>query len=264
MATTSDTTDKPLIAYCRSAIDALRAQYDMTKVVHHRVSMDAVREAILRDFLAAHLPEVVTAMTGVVFDATGRYSRQQDIVLALKSFPRLPFASGVDLIYVEGVVACVEVKTKVAPSHWTGGNNMGKTKTPSGEKRKKETKSLIGENIASVRVLSPSSLAGVVVGNLDWDDKRIFNAVVTYDGSGLADIRSAITNRPDNEWPDVYLDVSRGMLVLNTGFLMPLAEDVSFIEIADPAVALARFITFLTRVTGRTVLRDVNWDAYLA
>lgn len=247
MATTTNNTPKPLIEYCRGAVEALTAQYNMTKVVPHNVSTGGIREAILRDFLAAHLPDLVTAMSGVVFDSAGTYSKQQDIVFALKSFPRLPFASGVDLIYVEGVVACIEVKTRVAPIHWT------------------DTKrATIGENIASVRKLSPSVSGSTVLGDLDWDVTRIFSAVVTYGGSALADIQDAIVSRGEDEWPDVYIDFSRGMLVNNANLLMPAANDQAFTEVADPALAFARFITFLTRVTGRTVTRGVTWDAYLA
>lgn len=237
---------KPLLQYCESAVASLQAQYQMTKVIVHGSSMGSVREAILRDFLAAHLPDMATAMSGVVFDSNDVRSRQQDIVFALKSFPRLPFASDVDLIYVEAVIACIEIKTTISAKSWGSGS-----------------RNPIGKNLASVRALTPATDGSAVFGDLDWDERRIFSAVVTYGGSALKDMCAAISERPEVEWPDVYLDFSKGMLIQNHGLLLARTGGAAFIEINEPAVAFATFITFLTRITGRLVMRSVKWEHYL-
>lgn len=228
--------------YCDAAVEALRAQYEMTKVIGHNASMGASREGILRDFLAAHLPEMTSPVTGVVFDSKGAYSRQQDIVFVLKSFPRLPFASGVDLIYVEGVVATVEIKTVVNPSVWPA----------------------IAENLKAVRALTPSSLGSTTMGNLDaWDETQIFCAVVTYGGAPLDTMRKTILGSAVEGWPDVYLDFEKGMLVRNFEVLIPDGDGEDFVEIQGAGGAFAHFLTYLTKITGQLVLRGVAWDAYL-
>ena len=68
---------------------------------------------MIKDFLIGHLPELVSVVSGQIFDAQNTFSRQQDIVLVLKSMPRLPFASGNDLIFQEGVVSTLEIKTNL-------------------------------------------------------------------------------------------------------------------------------------------------------
>ncbi|UPG95093.1 DUF6602 domain-containing protein [Luteibacter aegosomatissinici] len=235
---------KLLVNYADGALDALRAQYQMTKVISHSVTAGAAREAVLRDFLVAHLPNMSTAMSGVIFDANDRFSKQQDIVFVLKSFPRLPFVSGSDLIYVEGVIATIEVKTVITAADW---------------------RRTIGPNIASVRALTPSSKDSAVMGDLgfSWDESQIFSAVVTYGGSSLQSIQGAILMRPEVEWPDVYLDLGQGMLVRRTSGLIPGEDGAAFVTLADPAVAFAHFLIFLTRITSRLTLRDVEWGDYL-
>ncbi|SDF39944.1 DUF6602 domain-containing protein [Dyella sp. 333MFSha] len=228
--------------YCDAAVDALRAQYEMTKVIAHNASAGSAREAIIRDFLAAHLPEMTSPVSGVVFDSKGTYSKQQDIVFVLKSFPRLPFANGVDLIYVEGVVATVEIKTVINRSVW-----------PS-----------IAENLKSVRTLTPSSLGSAMLGDLDaWDETKIFSAVVTYGGASLETMRQAIVELPAETWPDVYLDLQTGMLVRNLDVLIPNGDGNDFVEIEGAGPAFARFLTYLTKITGQLVMRGVAWETYL-
>lgn len=228
--------------YCDAAVEALRVQYEMTKVIGHNASMGSSREGILRDFLAGHLPKMTSPVTGVIFDSKGAYSRQQDVVFVLKSFPRLPFASGVDLIYVEGVVATVEIKTVVNPSVWP----------------------IIAENLRSVRALTPSSHGSTMMGDPDaWDETQIFSAVVTYGGTSLDTMRRTILNSPVEGWPDVYLDFDKGMLVRNLNTLIPNGDGDNFVEINGAGQAFAHFLTYLTKITGQLVLRGVAWDAYL-
>lgn len=229
------------VRYCEAVIDALNAQYEMTKVIRHSGSAGGVREAILRDFLTAHLPELTSAVTGVIFDSAGKRSKQQDIVFVLKTFPRLPFANGCDLIYVEGVVATIEVKTRIKGSDWIE----------------------IASNLASVRALTPTGKVVLTMGNLDWDETQVFSAVVTYDGAPLSSVQKSLTKVPVEGWPHVYLDLKRGMVARKTNVLLSNEGGGDFIVIDDPALAFAHFLVFLTKITGRTVIRDADWNAYL-
>ncbi|KKX80517.1 DUF6602 domain-containing protein, partial [Vibrio parahaemolyticus] len=108
--------------------------YDKSKVVKHSATSGAIREGQIKDLLEKHLPSLVHVVSGQVFDSNDNYSKQQDIVLVHKSMPRLQFDSNLDLIFIEGVVATVEIKTHVSPS----------------------TMQSIGDNFRSVRALTTS------------------------------------------------------------------------------------------------------------
>lgn len=233
----------PLLEYCLGAVNALAAQYEMTKVLGHAATAGAAREGLIQTFLIDHLPEMATVVSGMVVDATGNRSKQQDIVLMLKSMPRLRFASGHDLIFQEGAIATFEVKTAIGT---------------------KKVIVEIGENIRSVRNLSPTSLAGARMGDLSWPHARILTAVLTYGGSRLSTIARWLENTPEIDRPDLYLDLSKGMLIKNDGSFEPAQENASqYLIVEEAAFGLARFLTILAAITGAVQTREVKWGAYI-
>ncbi|WP_140217549.1 DUF6602 domain-containing protein [Pseudomonas oryzihabitans] len=232
---------KPLVEYCRGAVGSIIAQYEMTKVLGHSATMGSTREKLIQDFLIAHLPQMTNAVSGVVVDSNGARSKQQDIVLVLKSMPRLPFASGHDLILQEGVVATLEIKTEISPSLLED----------------------ICTNIRSVKDLKPSSLAGAQLGDVTWPYARILTVVITYGGSSLGSIWRKLDSFPDVSIPDVYLDFTKGVLIRNEGLIYPVRGTDSYLFFEDPSIGLARLLTILSKVTGCLLMRDVNWDEYV-
>lgn len=233
----------PLLEYCLGAIKALTAQYEMTKVLGHAATAGAAREALVQNFLTDHLPEMATAVSGVIVDAQGNRSKQQDIVLMLKSMPRLRFASGHDLIFQEGAIATFEIKTAI---------------------NTRKVIAEIGENIRSVRNLSPTSLAGARMGDLSWDHARILTAVLTYGGTRLSTIAQWLDNIPETDRPDLYLDLSKGMLIKNDGsFELVKENSPQYLVVEKAALSLARFLTILATITGVIQLREVKWSAYI-
>lgn len=232
---------KPLVEYCHGAVKALNAQYEMTSVLHHSATAGSARERLIQDFLIAHLPEMTSVVSGMIVDSNGRRSKQQDIVLMLKSMPRLPFASGHDLIFQEGTVATFEIKTEITPSALEN----------------------IALNIESVKVLEPSTLEGAQLGDLGWPYARILNVVLTYGGTALDGIERKLTQIPDSGQPDVYLDLTKGILIKNEGLLFTQEGFSSYLRFDDAAVGLARLLALLSKVTGRLVMRGVKWDAYI-
>lgn len=233
---------KPLVEYCRGAVKSLHAQYEMTGVLKHSATAGAARERLIHDFLVAHLPEMTSAVSGVIIDSSDKRSKQQDIVLMLKSMPRLPFNSGHDLIFQEGAVATFEIKTDIKPANLAG----------------------ISRNIESVRALKASTLEGVQLGDLDWPYRRILTVILTYGGSSLSTISESLTKLPEAGQPDIYLDLQRGALIRNEGLLISKEGYEVYIEINDAAMGLARLLSSLTIVTGRLVMHGVNWDSYIS
>lgn len=235
------TDSKTLQRYCEAAVSILNSQYEATKVLHHAGTVGSIREQILRDFLSAHLPELITVVSGQIFDSKGNYSKQQDIVLVLKSMPRLPFASGIDLIFQEGVVATIEIKTIL----------------------NSDALKMCGENIASVRKLESSVVATAAMGiTHNWPLSRIITAVVTYGGDNLELVASMLTVMNDNGRPDLLLDLSKGLLVQNHGLLLPKNGNAEYLHINNPAEGFKFLLTFLSEVTGTLSARGVLWRNY--
>ncbi len=232
---------KPLVEYCQGAVKALNAQYEMSNVLVHSVTAGSARERLIQDFLIAHLPEMTSVVSGVIIDSNGQRSKQQDIVLMLRSMPRLPFASGHDLIFQEGAVATFEIKTQITPS----------------------TLKAIALNIESVNRLVPSTLECVELGNLDWPSAKILNVILTYGGSGLDAIERKLIELPITGQPDVYFDLTRGILIKNHGVTIDKSGTESYLRFNDAGVGLARLLALLSKVTGRLVMRGVEWETYI-
>ncbi|MCV9938714.1 hypothetical protein OIU35_20395 [Boseaceae bacterium BT-24-1] len=232
-----------LIEYCEGAVTALRAQYAMTSVLGHAATAGAAREKLIIDFLIDHLPEMTSVVSGVIVDAKGNRSKQQDIVLMQKAMPRLRFASDHDLIFQEGTIATFEIKTAIR-----------------GRKLIRE----IGDNIRSVKLLSSTSKGATRLGDLWWPPNRIMTAVLTYGGARLPEIATFLEEIADPGKPDIYFDLSKGMLLRNE-LLFGGTNDAAqpYFAIDSAARALARFVTMLARLTASVQISDVKWDEYI-
>lgn len=232
---------KVLQQYCESALAILNAQYQATRVLQHNATAGATREQIIKDFLTNHLPELITVVSGQIVDASNNFSKQQDIVVVLKSMPRLPFASGSDLIFQEGVVATIEIKTTL--------------NTP--------VLADIGVNIQSVRSLVPSIGAMAQMGiTHSWPGSKILTAIVTYGGATVESIVPALSALDESARPDLLLDLSKGLLIRNHGLLVPIQPGHEYLFVSSPAEGFKLFLTFLTEITGTLSSRGVMWRNY--
>ncbi|EKA5635548.1 hypothetical protein OKZ62_001449 [Vibrio navarrensis] len=228
--------------YCKNALEILRTQYDSTKILKHNAMSGAVREQIIKDFLSEHLPELISVVSGQIFDSKDSYSKQQDIVLVLKSMPRLPFSSGNELIFQEGVVATIEIKTTL---------NRAVLKN-------------IGDNIKSVNALQSAIGASALMGvTHNWLSNRVLTTIITYGGSNLASYIDELANLGQDQKPDLLLDLSQGLLIKNHGLLLPQSDNVDYLLVNDAAEGFKLFLTFLTEITGTLASRGVCWRNYL-
>ncbi|WP_111980445.1 DUF6602 domain-containing protein [Algibacillus agarilyticus] len=228
--------------YCENSLKILNSKYEATKVLNHNATAGAAREQILKDFLSDHLPELITVLSGQIFDSEDNYSKQQDIVLVLKSMPRLQFASDNDLIFQEGVVATMEVKTTL---------NLNVLKS-------------IGDNIASVRSLKSASSVGAQLGvTHNWPTQKILTSIVTYGGSRLELILDQLAQLEPEQKPDLLLDLSQGLLIRNHGLLVTEQGTTDYLLESDAAVGFKLFLTFMTEITGTLSARGVSWRKYI-
>jgi hypothetical protein len=230
-----------LKTYCANALKVLIAQFDASSALTHGSSLGSIREQAIRDFLESHLPSLVSVVSGQIFDSSDARSTQQDVILTLKSVPRLPFASGIDLVYADGVVATIEVKSSL-----------------SGPVLKS-----IGDGIRSVRALTPAIFGTTSLSVVHmWPPARILSAVVTYAGTSLDALQAVLATMGDSARPDLVLDLSKGLLVQNHGLLVQKQGDTHYLLISDPAEGFMFFLTFLTEITGTMGARGINWRTY--
>lgn len=227
--------------YCEAAVAVFNSQYAATRVIQHAVTAGQAREQIIRDFLQAHLPELVSVVSGEIVDANNNYSKQQDVVLVLKSIPRLPFASGSDIIFQEGVVATIEIKTNLNGA----------------------TIASIASNIQSVKNLSSNIGGSASLGiSHKWPSHQILTAVLTYSGASFENIDSALKELEETARPDLVLDLEKGLLVKNHGLLLDQVPNARYILVEGAAKGFMFFMTFLTEITSTMSARGVKWRNY--
>ncbi len=234
---------KALHRYCEAALAVLNSQFEATKVLKHKGTLGSIREQIIKDFLTAHLPELIAVRAGQIVDSEDNFSQQQDVVLTLKSVPRLPFASGIDLIFQEGVVATIEVKTRLDTEALKG----------------------IATNIKSVRELKANIGSSAQMGmNHRWPQHQILTAIVCYEGMDFEALIASLHALEDLARPDLVLHLTKGLMVKNHGLLLPQKppEFDYVIFNVTPADGFKLFLTFLSEITGTISARGVNWRKY--
>jgi len=95
---------------------ALLALRDIQKVTGHALHKGTPREALVQEFLRAHIGQTVAVGTGEVVSAdsfVGEKRPQIDVVLYRADYPKLDFGGGVTGFLAESVVATVEVKSRL-------------------------------------------------------------------------------------------------------------------------------------------------------
>ena len=227
--------------HCETALSVLHSRFETTVQLSHVASAGAIREHMIRSFLEEYLPRLVSVTSGQIFDKDNRQSRQQDVVLVLNAMPRIPFADGYELIFQDGVVAIVEIKTRLEAYVLKG----------------------IGENIGSVRALSSSVIASsTLTVTHQWPASRILTCIITYKGGSTNSLLTALGQLSSEQKPDLVLDLKSGLLVQNHGFLLQRTGSDEYIQVSDPAQGFMYFLTFLTEITGTLVSKGVGWRNY--
>ena len=96
----------------RRIANALAAAAEVAAGTGHAVTTGRLREVLVQQFLQPHLPRDLEVRSGVIVDATGKKTKQQDCVLVDTRLPLIDVGSSTDaLLVAESVVATVEVKS---------------------------------------------------------------------------------------------------------------------------------------------------------
>ena len=94
-----------------AAAAGLKAELEATKIIRHPGEVGRSRENLLREFLASFCGQDFQFDTGFVFDAHGRMSRQQDIVIYRNSYHPIFKVGRINHFPIESVAAVIEVKS---------------------------------------------------------------------------------------------------------------------------------------------------------
>lgn len=127
------------------------------------------REWFIKEFLADHLPSSLEMGQGEIISANsapkpspGEYRPQNDLIIYQRDFPKISFSPSDGAYLIEGVVATLEIKSK-----------LSKTELKRACKASQANKSLISQI---------GTRLGLRVDNHVWEPSHIISYVVAYDG----------------------------------------------------------------------------------
>jgi len=82
-------------------------------LMSHAATNGMLKEYIVKSVLKLILPSNCEVCSGIVFDGKGGKSKQIDIIIFDKRSPKFEFSEGVGYYPIEGVLACIEVKSSL-------------------------------------------------------------------------------------------------------------------------------------------------------
>ncbi|MCW3130790.1 MAG: hypothetical protein N2V75_11935 [Methanophagales archaeon] len=226
----------------------LLEKFNTSKIIKHPGTVGTERELFIKEFLQSHLPDNLRITSGIIFDSKGNSSKQQDLVLYRAKFPKIGM-SKTDLLFVEGVLATIEVKSNLTES------NIG----------------TVLENILSVKKLQRSTIGASGIGvTHNFPLTKILSVVFSYNGSELNQIKDEIGEIWINNWdedidklPDMVIVLNRGILIRNSGELLPKEEkSIIYLEEGDKSKCLKLLFLKLTEIAGTFSNVMVNWNDY--
>jgi len=107
-----------LLQHFGSISKKLISEYNISKSSTHSGIKGSAREIFVRDFLAEHLPKKAIITSGQIFDSEMRTSCQQDLVLYHGDIPIIHLDGTNNLLFIEGVLAVIEVKSKLTKKEY--------------------------------------------------------------------------------------------------------------------------------------------------
>ena len=90
----------------------LAAQAEVAGGTGHSSTTGKLREILVQKFIRPHLPKDLDIRAGVIIDADGKRSRQQDCIIVDTRLPLIDVGSDTEaLVLAESVIATIEVKS---------------------------------------------------------------------------------------------------------------------------------------------------------
>ncbi|WP_141508162.1 DUF6602 domain-containing protein [Ramlibacter sp. WS9] len=193
----------------RRIANALAAAAEVAGGTGHASTTGRLREVLVQQFLRPHLPRNLEIRSGVILDATGAKSKQQDCVLVDTRLPLVDVGSSTDaLLIAESVVATVEVKSYLSVEEL------------------KTTIEAISQTIRLVRNGVQVYRKGSVEMRLPKPNP-ILTYIFAYDGASLETLSQTITTEANERKdggvsPDAICVLKKGVLLRSQ--LMPVVD----------------------------------------
>lgn len=225
----------------------------------HNATLGSAREELIRGFLQSHLPNRFEVSTGFVFDASGKVSRQLDIVVVDRHVaPQLEAPGGIRFFACETVVAVGEVKTKCDSRRatWAALDSLRSASRLDRSASGKATCSITG------RPLAPRS---------DYLD-RLFTFLIVIDraldGEAMREVVfEATQRRSTDEWPNTVLAMGQYTVTYscNSGVCPnpDEARGLALVRETSPGAALMYFYWMLAGAIGAIRVSDFRAYAHL-
>ncbi len=175
----------------------LQARFDESRVLLHRGLKGSAREiALIMEFLKRCLPPQFACATGEVASSDGKRSSQQDVIIYHASrCPLLYRNEDIEVVPAEGVLAVIEVKSKLDRQELT--KAVGQVATA---KRLKRT-AFLDQHLNVERT--------------DGQGDGILGFIFSYESVSLSSIRNAlgdVRKKPHHEVDGVFV-LGRGSIV---------------------------------------------------
>jgi len=240
--------EKTLDKHFENIRQTLLKNLETSKIIKHPGTVGSIRELFIREFLQSHLPDILRITSGEIFDSKDAFSKQQDLVLYRANFPKIGMSKA-DRLFVEGVLATIEVKSQLYNS------NIGR----------------VLENVYSVKKLQKSILGSTGIGvTHNFPLTKILAVVFSYQGSNLDKIEDAIGNseyfdKGIEMLPDMVIVLNRGILIKNSGELLAKGDkdkDVLYLKDKENLNSLKILFLKLTEIAGTFSNVMVNWNDY--
>ena len=92
----------------------IKVSYEVgASVSDHSTILGDARESFIRDILEKFLPSSISIGSGQIIDQNGKRSKQVDVIIYRREFPILKTFGAADVYLIEGVIATIEVKSKL-------------------------------------------------------------------------------------------------------------------------------------------------------
>lgn len=195
----------------------------------HSDVQGSTRESFVKNFLANNLPSLVDFATGELIDCMDARSGQIDVIMQSSWSPRLHLDSGVNVVPVDSVLGCVEVKSKL---------NTGALDNPSHLRA-----ALLASHRVKALVRQRIGPAAVAIGQTFFSTKpKTPYFVVAYDGPKMDTLNSKLDEFAVHPW--IRYHVNQGDEPIPIDDYLPDA-----IVVLDPAYCLVRNDGVLTEKT---------------
>jgi len=90
-----------------------KAKDVVSSITNHSLLLGDAREKFISSILESFLPKTIVVGSGIIVDHKGDYSKQIDIIIYRNDFPVFRTLGNADVYLLEGVIATIEVKSKL-------------------------------------------------------------------------------------------------------------------------------------------------------